>query len=192
MTAKKETRSKKAFCETLIALSKKKSLQNITISELSKISGYSRGSFYAQFESLEDFVRTIVEDEIQEYVQTTAKIRSTPSDAGEYPIASFLALFEYIYSKKDLYSFIFTTTVPSNIAHYFSEETFSRLPAIELEFSDTLPDVDSNFYNYISSYVQKACIMYWIKHDFDWTPKKMAEQCTLFYKKTLTDAVVQK
>lgn len=64
---------------------------------------------------MDDYIRTIVDDEINEYIQVSERLRSRPlKNEAEFPMNSLLALFEFVYSKRDLYKFMFSADVPSS------------------------------------------------------------------------------
>lgn len=183
---KKTSRSREAFCNAFIELSKTTPVENITVTALAEKSGYTRGAFYSQFESMDTFLKNIVDDEIENYLNISIEFYKNSNYHVEpsFPVSSILNLFEYVYSKRELYKFIFSNYNYFNTVDYFITQTAKQLPAFEPHFSDSMPDIDTDLYCFLSSYVQKACIQYWIMQDFEWSPKKLAEQCTLFYYKT--------
>ena len=194
MAVKKPSRSSQAFCEAFLKLVQVKPISEITVTEIADTAGYSRGAFYSQYVSLDDFLQSIVDAEAKEYVEMSARIR-TNSEEGRvtYPQNSLLRMFEYVYSKKELYSFIFRNYSDFNTVEYFFAKTIKSSPKYILEFQeDDLPDIDPDFYTFLSSYVQKAAILFWIEQGFEWSPKHMAEQCSLFYSKDLVTAYSNK
>lgn len=80
-------RTKEALAEALITLSQKKSLEKITIRELSDACGISRQSFYYHFEDILDLLEWTMEQAIEEAVRRSL--------AEEDPVAAlehFVAL----------------------------------------------------------------------------------------------------
>lgn len=61
-------RSKKALKQSLAELIKKKSVLSITVSDIVENAGYSRGAFYSHYNSKEDFLMSIIDEEILKYI----------------------------------------------------------------------------------------------------------------------------
>ncbi len=187
---KKEHRSVKAFKQAFLELLKEQPIDKITVSAIVQRADYTRSAFYARFSSIEEFYQAMVDDEINNY---TDIVRSVISQGFElidgYIVPSFEPLFEYVYSKKELYRFIFTSYNSFNTMERFYSGTIDQSLEYQNEFSDDLPPVDQKLYSYLSSYVQKGAIHFWIESDFRQSPKWMAEQVSLFYNKTVTRPV---
>ena len=182
MPIKKQSRSKQAFIAAFLELLKEMPIEKITVVDLADRAQYSRGAFYAQFGSQDEFLRQVVDDEIENYLAISRDSLKDDPSLGSAS-SSVERLFEYVYSKQELYRFLFSNYRQFNTVEYFFSRTTQPLGEFRITFSDDLPDVDPELYNFISSYVQKACIQFWIQQDFKWSPRHMAEQCELFYQK---------
>lgn len=182
MALKKQSRSKQAFIAAFLELMKEMPIEKITVSSIIARAQYSRGSFYAQFNSFDEFLNEVVEDEIENYLAITKEVYENDQEVT-FPMRSQQKLFEYVYSKQELYTFIFNNYNYFNTMDYFFTHTIDPLTQFEVHFSDDYPEVDPALYRFICSYVQKACIKFWINQGFKWSPKFMAEQCSLFYLK---------
>ena len=66
---KQAEQTKKKIFETAVSLIKKKGYSNITISEICKIAGVAKGSFYVHYKSKEDIVRESYYADMGEYIQ---------------------------------------------------------------------------------------------------------------------------
>ncbi|MBQ3425066.1 MAG: TetR/AcrR family transcriptional regulator [Clostridia bacterium] len=191
MPIKKQSRSKQAFIAAFLELLKEMPIEKISVVNLSERAQYSRSAFYAQFGSQEEFLRQVVDDEIENYVAISRDcLKDEPT--LRFPAASVERLFEYVYSKQELYRFLFSNYRHFNTVEYFFSRTIDPLEEFQVSFSDDLPDIDPDLYHFISSYVQKSCIKFWIEQGFKWSPHHMAEQCCLFYLKKPKMAQVAK
>ena len=189
MPLKKQSRSKRAFITAFLELLKEMPIEKITVVNIAERAQYSRGAFYSQFGSLEEFLKAVIDDEIENYISVSMDLlREKPGVT--YPMNSIEKLFEYVYSKQELYRFMFSNYRQFNTVEYFFSRTILPLGQFQIQFSDDYPDIDQELYNYVSSYVQKACIKFWIEQGFKWSPKLMAEQCSLFYFKRADSVLV--
>lgn len=187
--ANKVSHSKKAFYAAFVELVRELPLEKISATAIIESAQYSKGAFYKNFGSRDEFLKAIVDDEIRKYVDIS---RDTYKEAGytinvaeKIPSKSVIRLFEYVYQNRDLYRFIFSNYNYFNTVDYFFKETRAISPCYNVEFADDFPDMENEIYVYLSMYVQKACIKYWIEHDFEKSPEYMATQCSLFQRKSV-------
>lgn len=66
---KQAEETKRKIFETAVSLIKEKGYNNITISEICKIAGVAKGSFYVHYKSKEDIVRESYYTDMSEYIQ---------------------------------------------------------------------------------------------------------------------------
>ena len=99
--------------KALLALLKKKKLNEITISELCSAAGLSRLSFYRNYDSMEDIIREHLSGITDSFLTSTeANYRTTPRE-------KFITLlFEHMYDIRDLVSLL----IDNNLSHLLKEE----------------------------------------------------------------------
>ena len=105
--------AKTELTKALLSLLEKKSLSEITISELCNEAGLSRLSFYRNYDSMEEIIREHLSGITDSFLaSSSANFRSTPRE-------EFITLlFEHMYSIKDLISLL----IDNNLSYLLKEE----------------------------------------------------------------------
>ena len=88
-----ETRSN--FITAFFQLMKEKTIEKITISEISAIAGYNRSTFYEYFNDVYDLL-TYVEDDLLVYINEMVITQIGKENTDDY----FVEMFEKLYSEK--------------------------------------------------------------------------------------------
>ena len=105
--AQKNSYVKKQITATLIDLLKKKSLSEISISELTDKAGIGRVSFYRNYQGKED----ILKEESNRLIREWGKLyESNPESAPE---TLFPSLFDFYRDHKDFYTTLYNTGLSS-------------------------------------------------------------------------------
>lgn len=183
---KKEHRSTIAFRQAFLDLIKTTPIEKITVSQIVQRADYTRSAFYARFPSLGEFYNYIVDCEVENYMSISYEIYSQTKEYYDgYTVKSLVRLFEYVYANKELYRFIFTNYNFFNAVDRFYNSTAQDSQNYAVDFMDDYPAINMSLYNYLSSYVQKGAIKWWIEHNFEQSPQYMAEQVSLFYVKQM-------
>ncbi len=181
---RKEHRSTTAFKQAFLDLIKTAPIEKITVSQIVQQADYTRSAFYARFPSLGDFYNYIVDSEVENYMNISKDTYSQAQGHYDgYIVKSLVRLFEYVYANRELYRFIFTNYNFFNAVDRFYNSTSQDSQNYVVNFIDDYPDINLNLYSYLSSYVQKGAIKWWIDHNFEQSPQYMAEQVSLFYVK---------
>lgn len=179
---KRIQRSKLAFREALIKLLKQKSSDNISVKDIIDCAGYSRGTFYAYYRDKDDFILSVLSDEINSYVEiiygTISKNNSiTFGDSIYEPALNF---FQYVYENREVYKLIFNVNIHESTLDYFCEKAYNEfIQKIDIELLESSPTMDIDFYFYSFTYLYMIFVKYWIKNDFKYSPQYMAEQVTI-------------
>jgi AcrR family transcriptional regulator len=180
-------RSRIAFREAYLDLLDVKPQQSITVKEITNRAGYSRSSFYNQFADIADFIQSLVDDEIANYSKILREIHQKYNRVveTEIPRPSYVALFEYIYLHRRLYKFLFSGDTLFQTMDYFVDEVNKQRINYQINFHDPQPPIYLDFFCYMMENLKNVCVRYWIKTVFRWSPKYMAEQTTIFFRKTI-------
>jgi AcrR family transcriptional regulator len=180
-------RSRSAFREAYLDLLDEKPQRSVTVKEITNRAGYSRSSFYNQFADMADFIQSLVDDEIANYSKILREIHKKYNRVveTEIPRPSYVALFEYISLNRRLYKFLFSGDTLFQTIDYFVDEVNKQRINYQINFHDPHPPIDMDFFCYMMEHLQKVCVRYWIKTDFRWSPQHMAEQTTIFFRKTI-------
>ncbi len=179
---KRVHRSKAAFKKALIALLKGSPLPSITVTDIIKQSGYSRAAFYSYYKNKSDFLTSIFNEEVQNYVDiiydTISKRNGILLESTTYEPA--LNFFEYVYENRELYRFILSSNLPGQNLDSFCGKAYNEfIKKIDIELFKETPSFDIDFYFYCYTYLYMIFIKYWIKSDFKYSPKYMANQVAI-------------
>ena len=103
---KSSVRTKTAFFNAFIKLLKKKTFDEISITDLINEAGYSRTTFYSYYQDKFDMVNIMINDEAIKFVNALCNPIPTDNqmvfDSDVY--LPGLSLFQYIEQQKDFYS----------------------------------------------------------------------------------------
>lgn len=179
---KRIQRSKLAFRDALVKLLKQKNSDDISVTDIIDCAGYSRGTFYAYYRDKDDFILSVLNDEINTYVGiiygTISEKRSiTFGDSIYEPALNF---FQYVYENREVYKLIFNVNIHEVTLDYFCEKAFNEfIEKIDIELMESAPTMDMDFYFYSYTYLYMVFVKFWIKNDFKYSPQYMAEQVTI-------------
>ena len=179
-------RSKEAFITAFVSLLDEMPFRSITVQTLAARAGYSRSSFYSQFTDIWGFYKNIVNDEVNNFISQLQRFYLKGDTNQQTSSDFFLTLFEDVYLKRNLYSVIFNNENQNSlkVIDFFCRTTSEYINNyIATDFSDDLPEINQNFYVYCLLNAYVSFTRYWVKTDFEWSPKKMAEQAMLFLDK---------
>ncbi len=99
------SKKEKQIFDALIALMQTRNVWEITVSELTKQASISRSSFYRMFESVDDVVKNI-EHDIIENVRDICRYYITEKldlDAADVPDKTILTLFRFFHQNREVY-----------------------------------------------------------------------------------------
>lgn len=176
---KSSIRTKTAFFNAFVKLMKKKSFEEISVSDLIQEAGYSRTTFYSYYQDKFDMIEIIINDEAVKFINALC---------GPIPIDNpllfdsdiylpGLSLFEYIEKQKDFYSLLIHNQIPNYSMDVMCKKisnVMKRVITIETEAS--VKNLNFDLYCYISTDTYLSFIKYWEIHNFSFTPEYMAKQ----------------
>lgn len=124
-------RVKKSITKALFDLMHEKSFSDISISELIRLAGVARVSFYRNYDSKEDVLMTLIEDVLEQFRQTLDS-----NETNYYTYENIRRSFEYF--KKygnfvlDMYQFGYGSIL-LEILNRFHEEVAGTMPNSSVE-----------------------------------------------------------
>lgn len=164
-------RVKRSITQALFRLLEEKSISEITISEIIRMAGVARASFYRNYASKESVLVTLIADVLEDF-------RADMKCDGEnfYTYENVHLSFEYFskYEKQmlDLHRFGYGSIL-LYMLNRFHEEVAGDMPNNSIE--------KYNLYMYIGSLYNTALV--WLENGKDWSITEISD---IFYKKCLT------
>ena len=166
-------RTKKLIRKGLAELAKKKSINKITVKELTDLIEINRGTFYLHYKDIFDLVDSIensLYDEFNEIIKTV-----NPKTILETPIDILEKFCVFISENADAFVMLIGENGDANFVYRIG--TVMNDAVFEL-FSSIYPEMDSERYSFTYEYCKYGSvglIRCWIIENHDWTPRQVAE-----------------
>jgi len=163
---------KEAFLQVL----KQKSFKEITISEIIREANYSRGTFYAHFESKEQVLDQIISETLQEMIEQI-KVpykQFTKVNLKELKLEDIM-LFEYFIEHATLYKLLLSQRIQVDF-RYQMAKTIEQLFLTEYEYVIDSKTLDIKWLYIYRSHGLAGMIIRWIEDDFQESSKFMSQQ----------------
>ncbi len=166
-------RTKKLIRKGLAELAKKKSINKITVKELTDLIEINRGTFYLHYKDIFDLVESIensLYDEFNEIIKTV-----NPNTILETPIDILEKFCVFISENADAFVMLIGENGDANFVYRIG--TVMNDAVFEL-FSSIYPEMDSERYSFTYEYCKYGSvglIRCWIIENHDWTPRQVAE-----------------
>lgn len=140
----------------LIQLMKTESISEITISEIVKVAGVGRSSFYRNFKNKEDLLCSYIIDLYNEYFdkKNVPLSMDKQTDMNEF----LLPRFKFIKENRD----IFRVLYDHNLLYYFFNQTENGLILVLCGQSENI----SSYYRAMFSGSCAGIVRHWIERDF--------------------------
>lgn len=180
--SQKNSFSKNIFKQTMLSILQEKPFHKLSTSELIERSGYSRGSFYKNFDDKYDLMRQLVRDEAENYVEIICSETTRGQSSGSltestYPI--ILHIFQNVLEKKPLYDFILHSDISGcNLENFCM--TVIQLFRQKAEVQTMATPITEDIYYYCNTQLLISYIKFWAMHNFSESPESMAKQVTEF------------
>ena len=175
--------TKKALAAAAAEILRKKSLDKITIKEITDACGLTRNTFYYHFEDIYDLLGWMLIKEADEILT-----RFSEEEQWE---EGFLEGLSFLYENKKMIYHIYKTINRGDLDKYLNKvgEVYAlRLVNIQAEglgFSREAVKTAANFY--INAFV--GTVLRWIENDMDNPPEVLARLCDGMFKGTVTAAL---
>ena len=166
-------RTKKLIRKGLAELTKEKSINKITVKELTDLIEINRGTFYLHYKDIFDLVESIensLYDEFNEIIKTV-----NPNTILETPIDILEKFCVFISENADAFVMLIGENGDANFVYRIG--TVMNDAVFEL-FSSIYPKMDSVRYSFTYEYCKYGSIgliRCWIIENHDWTPRQVAE-----------------
>lgn len=170
-------RTKKALYEALLTLLKEKSINEITVTELTTLADVNRATFYFYYTDLIDMLQQIQNeayDSFTEVIQKATIHVSTIDGFTEYAER----LFNYCKENEALVRFIINNDVNNRLYTYIKQLMLTNIPNTKEIFGENNPA------KFISNYVITAMIgicIDWMDDGMKIPARDLAELCANVY-----------
>ncbi|CAM4510080.1 AcrR family transcriptional regulator [Paenibacillus endophyticus] len=161
-------RSRIALREALLEIMTKKSFNTISITEIVELANYNRGTFYSNYESkealLDDIVNNLIQDLIQSFRAPYEKVEIFR--VNEIPAASVM-IVEHVSRNAAVYSLLLN----SDWLPELQKKMFVSLKHIALE-DIIFPDdgIDHELFTIYNLHAVLGLVFHWIESGYKHTP----------------------
>jgi len=157
---------KKCIRDSYFSLLKKKNTENISISEIVKLAGLSRMSFYRYYKTKDDIVRQYIEDSFQEFME---ELSNNPVKDLQVPVT---LLFSYFRSNKTRIKIL----IEQGLFHLFFE-SFSHFLQESNLVINSKPNISEESLKYYYQYINGGILNLiegWMSGDMEESDEEMA------------------
>ena len=146
-------RTKKLLRRGIAELAKNKSINKITVKELTDLVEINRGTFYLHYKDVYDLVDSIEDELCEEFDQTVLAV--TPDDILHRPIDVLETYFEYFRTHKDIISVLMGENGDAKFVYRFGELMNTKIVEI---FKGVFPNMSMEKYDFAYNYGKMGCI----------------------------------
>lgn len=150
---------------------------NISISDLVNSSGFSRSSFYVNFENKEDLVEKLVSWNASQFVLSTyGTYKDQYSSITNNLYIPMSALFQHAYGSRKFYHLLFGNKIPGHdLISYqiLTSEYIKRNMKVTMETSDS--NLNYDMFWFIGNLKPLGFIVFWDLNNFKYSPEYMAQ-----------------
>jgi AcrR family transcriptional regulator len=166
-------RTKKLIREGLVSLIKEKSINKITVKELTDRIEINRGTFYLHYKDVIHLIECI-ENEL--YAEFDAMLSSyTAVQLLKSPIDVCEAFCAHFYEHRDIYAALLSENGDAKFSYKVGELMNEKVYSI---FKSIFPNMDKTKYDFTYNYSKfglTGLIYCWFTEHPEWTPRKVAE-----------------
>lgn len=119
MTDRRKIKTRKAIHQAFIQLLKEKSLNQITVAELSEKADLGRGTFYLHYRDIYDLYEQVEGELYEELIELFDQFK--PYTTAESLLFLTEAITKYIDQKKELFSLLIQSNANGNVLHKIKE-----------------------------------------------------------------------
>lgn len=173
--------SEKAFFDAFIDLMKEKSFDEISASKIIQKSGYSRSSFYRNYEDKFDFAGCLVKNAARMYARELAESMIRYYDKEDFLYHYSLNMLNFIYHNRDIYRLIFRSLVPGAGLNEFCDYVVKAF--CDTGLFDLIADkshISADFFYYCGTHQYIRFMVYWDMHHYSPDARVMARQIEYF------------
>ena len=155
--------TKECICTALLTLMAVKTFEQITVTEIIKKAGVSKGGFYRNYKSKEDVLQQICE-ELFQYILEYMEEHRLYENTRQW----FVEFFNNVAENQKTYQLLMNAQAPKNVILKFDEDRILR----ELQRDESIKE------HYRAVAIAKGLmeiVVIWVKNGMKETPKEMAE-----------------
>ncbi|MEC1178399.1 TetR/AcrR family transcriptional regulator [Metasolibacillus meyeri] len=172
----------------MLSLLKEKNFKDISITEIAKVAGCNRVTFYSHYEDSTKLLADIFQDyldELAQYYRDSYKGKKSFTLADATPN---IPIFEFVYNNQFIFSLMLMGEVIPGSQNIFCE-TMGNISRKDLSLQDEVWfDIDA--VNAYATYAFLGLFIYWIKQGFESSPKEMAERLAFLHTTSLGEVRV--
>lgn len=179
-TDRRTLRTRQQLREALFALAEEKSIEQITVKELTERAGLNRGTFYLHHEGMDDFYDQLKTETLEDYYKIIKKLgyRTGSREPFINPPAGFVRPFEYIQEHRNFFKIFLGTNGDKGFTRQMAELLKQQFEFAYLmnQNHNEKAEIPINQL-YLFAYLASAYIgslQLWIQRDFDLSPSEMA------------------
>lgn len=179
-TDRRILRTQQQLREAALALAEEKTIESVTVKELTERAGLNRGTFYLHYQGIADFYDQLKEATLDDYYAIIKKLGYHLGGKEPFvdPPAGFLRPFEYILEHRDFFKIFMGSKGDSGFARQLTDMLQHQFQAAyrgrqRLDERSEIPVKQLYLFAYLASaYV--GSLQLWIQRDFDLTASEMA------------------
>lgn len=159
-------RAPEAFEHALLALLAERDFDGITATDVIRVSGYSRGSFYRYYTDLDDLLEKLVAGEVARYADLVADAVSAGLGMSEYDRVQgvALSLLDHVERHALFYRALFDAAVTCIGFEEFCARAIERFRGLgRLAVQGGGEFIDEDFYYYCTTRSFLVYVKYWVE-----------------------------
>lgn len=159
------------FRNALISLLQKKSIYQISVTELCETSEMNRSTFYKYYGNVRDVLTELEEETLKQGQKCMQEIEVSGISHAIQPLYRLLC---YIKEHKELYQLLLNNSADDNFSSVMIRDTFNFLKYNSLNILND----SNNFSDYIFQYILSGCIhviQSWINSSMTESPEEIAQ-----------------
>ncbi|UJF16130.1 TetR/AcrR family transcriptional regulator [Jeotgalibaca sp. MA1X17-3] len=177
-TDRRVIRTKREILSALTKLIEQKSIDEITVREITDLAGINRGTFYLHYVDKYDLMEKSVNNLIIElrdmgiHIINSKEATGDSEERKEKTISSLTSIFEYVQENSRFIRSLLSDNSSYSFHHKFNEilkDSFIK----EIQMTD--PKIPSLYLATAISYAYQGLINTWLMQDMEESPRKMGE-----------------
>lgn len=164
---------------------------SVTVKQICEEAGYSSMAFYGNFENKYDLAQSIVDDEVELYLDILKKY-SHPQYASfsirQRHLKCAEEYFQHIFNNKSMYTAILNSDMYPGALEYLCTVLAKKVVFLKLNYDEDKEPAYQEYVWSITFSILYYTVKYWIRSNWEFSPQKMAKFCndSLYDKVTKT------
>ncbi len=183
-------RTKRNLKMALLELLKEKTLNELSVTEVTKYAKCNRVTFYSHYKDLEDLLYQIFKEYLDELIQHLRKNYQALEIFKSDNLELITPIFEFVGHHQFVFTLMLTGEILPGSQNLFCEQLVEIFGS-ELSLKDNVK-IDILAMNYYSTYATLGLFMYWIRNDCIESPESMAKKLAYLQSKIFNQAEVRK